>query len=849
VSDFKKIAGTPAASHHLSKLYDLAHNTWMFWNPEAIDLFIRMDADLWNKTGHNPKAMLGEIDQERLAELAGDESYVLETARVWQKLKDYLGDMKSCTPPDVDLCRIGYLSLEYGLTEAIPIYAGGLGVLAGEHIKSASDLGLHLTGIGLLYRYGYVEQRLGADGWQHDFNPVNDFRRLPIEEVCDPAGSPVEIGLPFPGRTVVLNVFKLLVGRIVIYLLDADSEKNRPEDRKLTAHLYGGDREMRLQQEIILGLGGIRLLDRLGIQVDVIHLNEGHSSFALFERVRLLMEKQRIGFDLAMEVTRKSSVFTTHTPVAAANDAFSPDLIKRYFKEYVQELGISIEDFLRLGRQDPGGAEGDFSMPVAAIRYTAYINGVSMLHAGVAREMWRHLWPEMPKEHIPIRGITNGVHLPSWLSPEMADLFRRFLGDRWQELQDTREVWERVSRVPDSELWRAHSIRRRHLVYFIRERLKKQLLQKGAPQSLVEEAAEALNPEALTIGFARRFTSYKRGDLVLRDPNRLLNILNNPERPVQLIFAGKAHPHDLPGKEIIKKIIHFIDAHNLVKKVIFIEDYDMNIARYLVQGVDVWLNNPIRPQEASGTSGMKAAINGVLNFSVLDGWWDEAYNRFNGWAIGCGDVSPDRDYQDQAESQAIYSIIEKNIVPLFYDQRPDDLPGQWIQMMKNAIISIGPVFNTQRMVKEYFNHFYRPAARNFSTLTRDGFSAARQFLQWQERVRKDFPGIRVENTSFAGKRVYRIGDEVQIDIQAFLGRLSPQDIRVDLYYGQTAAGDGPGDSRAVRLTSIEDLGDNRFRFSGKLACRKTGECDFKIRVTPDHALMGNAYEMRLVLWA
>lgn len=848
MSDFKKFKVVPAVPNSLSGLYDIAHNIWMFWNPEAMNLFIRMDADLWNKTVHNPVAMLGEIGQERLEELAGDESYVLETARVWQKLKDYLGNIRSCTPPDAALCRIGYFSLEYGLTEAIPIYSGGLGVLAGEHIKSASDLGLHLTGIGLLYQYGYFQQYLNQEGWQQDFYQANDFHNMPIEEERDPGGSPLEIGLPFPGRILVLKVWKLLVGKIVIYLLDADSEKNRPEDRKLTAQLYGGDREMRLQQEIILGVGGIRLLDHLGIQVDVIHMNEGHSTFALFERARLLMEKHRLDFNLAMDVTRKSAVFTTHTPVSAANDEFSPDLIKKYFKEYVKDLGISLEDFMRLGRQHPDRPEGDFSMPAMAVRHATFINGVSTLHAGVAREMWHHLWPDVPVEHIPIRGITNGVHLPSWLSFEMTELFRRYLGDRWQEKQDTKELWEKVAKIPDSELWRVHSVRRRHLIYFIRERLKKQLLQKGASPLLVKEASEALNPEALTIGFARRFATYKRGDLVLRDPERLLKILDNPDRPVQLIFAGKAHPHDDAGKDIIKNIIHFINAHNLVKKVIFIEDYDMNIARHLVQGADVWLNTPLRPLEASGTSGMKAAVNGVLNLSVLDGWWDEAYNRSNGWAIGCGEVYTDQNYQDQVESRAVYSIIEKDIIPLFYDLRSDGLPREWIQSMKNAFVSIVSFFNTQRMVKEYFYGFYQPAVKNFSTLTRDDFSAARQFSQWQERLRKDFSGIRVENISFEEKKVFRIGDEVQIDIQVFLGRLTPPDVQVDVYYGQIAAEDNLEDSRLARLTGIEPVGDSRFRFSGKLTCRKTGKFGFKIRITPYHALMSDPYEMRLVLW-
>ncbi|UCH97995.1 MAG: alpha-glucan family phosphorylase, partial [Candidatus Aminicenantes bacterium] len=589
--DIKKFKVIPDVPKKLSGLYNIAYNLWLYWTPDAIKLFIRMDDELWDKTRHNPVKMLGEISQERLDELAKDEAYVVEVARVRDKLKNYIQHLNNKARKKNT--GIAYFSLEYGLTEALPIYSGGLGVLAGDHIKASSDAGLNLVGIGLLYQLGYFRQYLNQDGWQQDFYDVNDFHNMPITEVKQADGSPLVIRVKLPGRDLYLKVWELVVGRISIYLMDANIEKNNDPERKLTSQLYGGDREMRLKQEIILGIGGVKLLDQLEIPVKVIHMNEGHSSFALFERARILMRKHGLSFDQAIEVTRKTSVFTTHTPVPAGNDEFHPDLVREYFQEYVNDLGLSIDDFLSFGRVRPDNTQENFSMPVVAIRYSSYVNGVSKLHGQVSRKMWKNLWDQVPLEHIPIKSVTNGIHLASWLSFEMTELFRRYLGDHWQDKQDQEELWERIHNIPDPELWRVHSVRRRRLIYFIRERLKKQLIGKGASQFLINQAQEALDPEILTIGFARRFATFKRGNLIFRDMQRLMKMLDHALRPVQFIFAGKAHPQDNAGKEIIKHIIHSINTHNLIKQIVFIEDYDMNVARYMVQGVDVWLNNPL----------------------------------------------------------------------------------------------------------------------------------------------------------------------------------------------------------------------------------------------------------------
>ena len=847
-TNIKKFKVIPDVPKKLKGLYDIAYNLWLYWNPDAIKLFIRMDEQLWNKTKLNPVKMLGEISQERLDELAKDEAYVVEVERIQKKQEDYIKQLNSKTK-DEKTC-IAYFSLEYGLAESLPIYSGGLGVLAGDHIKASSDAGLQLVGIGLLYQFGYFRQYLNQDGWQQDFYDVNDFYNMPLTEVKQQDGSPVEIEVKLPGRNLFLKAWKLEVGRITIYLMDANIEKNNENDRKLTGQLYSGDREWRLRQEIILGIGGVKLLERLQIPFNVIHMNEGHSSFALFERARTLMKKHGIPFDQAMEVTRKSSVFTTHTPVPAGNDEFHPDLIREYFQEYVKELGISMEDFLGFGRVQPGNRQENFSMPVAAIRYSSYVNGVSKLHGQVSRKMWKNLWNQVPFDHIPISSITNGVHLASWLSFEMAELFRRYLGDHWQEKQDQKELWERIHNLPDPELWRVHSVRRRRLIYFIRERLQKQLTEKGASQMLINQAREALNPETLTIGFARRFATYKRGNLIFRDMNRLMKLLDDPLRPIQLIFAGKAHPQDNAGKEIIKHIIHSINDNLLIKQIVFIEDYDMNVARYMVQGVDVWLNNPLRPQEASGTSGMKAAANGGLNLSVPDGWWDEAYDRNNpnGWSIGSGETYPDRSYQDEIESKAIYSIIEKDIAPLFYDTIPDGLPRQWIKMMKNAFVSIVSFFNTQRMIKEYAERFYKPAGQNFISLSNDNFKYARELVEWKNYIKENFYSIQIGNVDYDEKNVYKINDWIKIDVEVFTGNLQPGDIKVDVYYGAIAPDHSLTDTAVENLQEYTQIEGNKYRFSGHLQCRRTGSFGFKVRVTPYHSLIMDPYEMNMVIW-
>jgi len=844
---FQKFKVVPHLPEKLRPLIKIAYNFWMTFNPVAIKLFITMDNELWERCNHNPVKMLGEIDQKRLEELAQDEGFLFQLSKVEDQLNNYLNLVRSLNGNQE--CSIAYFSAEYGLNDTLPIYSGGLGILSGDHVKSASDLNLNFVGIGLLYQNGYFQQYLNQDGWQQDFYVPNDFYNMQVQEVKDEAGNNVLIDLDFPGRKLFLKAWKIEVGRVLIYMLDSNLEVNGFEDRHLTAQLYGGNIETRLQQEIILGIGGMRLLDKLGRNVDVIHMNEGHSAFASLERIKLLMQKERLSFAEAFEVARKSNVFTTHTPVKAGHDEFSPDLLRKYFSAYIGELGINFNDFVTLGRIHPENQNELFSMTVAAIKCSAFINGVSRLHTQVSKDMWRELFSEVPFDHIPISSITNGVHIPSWISFELNDLFERYLGNKWREQQDYRDAWEKIYRIPDHELWSVKEIRRRRLIAFARQRLKQQLQQKGVSRVMIDEAEQVLDPDALTIGFARRFATYKRGNLILQDPERLVNILTNRDRPVQIIFVGKAHPQDQAGKELIKNIIHFISRYNLRNRMVFLEDYDINLARYLVQGVDVWLNNPLRPLEACGTSGMKAACNGALNLSVLDGWWDEAFDGQNGWAIGNREKYTDSLYQNEVESKAIYSTLEKDVIPLFYNRGVDGLPREWIKKVKYSMVSITSYFNTHRMVKEYFNLFYRNAAANYKSLLVDGAREIREFMKWKEKIYASFNKIRVEKLNFDQKRIYQINEEIIVEVELFLDNLLPQEIEVTAIFGKLHPDDYLIELSESRLENFERIADGQYLFRGKVIINRAGNFGLQIRITPAHPLMSNPYELQKVIWA
>ncbi|MBI4544272.1 MAG: alpha-glucan family phosphorylase, partial [Gemmatimonadetes bacterium] len=747
----------------LERLQAIAHNLRWTWDPEAVELFRRLDPELWEQTDHNPVLLLGFLHPARLEAAQADESFHSAVERVAVGLERYLAaestwyqrlqvEAAAAAKGDNPAARVSlnggapdaqrasrlvgslsgngggpaallaaYFSAEFGLAECLPIFAGGLGILAGDHLKSASDLGLPLVGIGLFYRHGYFRQRVDAAGRQDARVERLEPGALPLTPARRPDGSAVTVRVPFPGRQVEAQVWQAQVGRTSLYLLDTDVAANDPADRAITAHLYGGDEETRLQQEILLGIGGCRVLETLGLEPNVYHLNEGHCAFAALEQVRRVMQRERLDFAQAREAAAASLVFTTHTPVPAGHDYFPPARIERYFEQYRAELGLSARELLALGRTDSGNAEEAFCMTALALRLAGHSNGVSRLHGEVSREMWRPLWPGMRAAEIPIGHVTNGIHLGSWIAPALQRLYDAHLPGEWREAPAGSQLWRQVERVPDAELWRAHEAQRRELVEFARGRLYAQLERQGRPQPELDAAAEALDPGILTIGFGRRFATYKRATLLLRDPERLAGILNHTERPVQVIFTGKAHPRDEAGKELIRQIVDLSRRPEFRRRLLFLEDYDPAVARRLVQGADVWLNTPRRPNEASGTSGMKAAANGVLNVSVPDGWWaeawedaeaeagasegDEARRLTIGWAIGDGRQYAAPADQDEVDAEALYHLIEHEIAPLFY-RREQGLPHGWIARMKASIARLCPEFNSHRMVAEYTTRFY-----------------------------------------------------------------------------------------------------------------------------------------------
>jgi starch phosphorylase len=850
----------PKLPARLQPLQKLAYNLWWCWNHEAVSLFRRIDADLFEAVEHSPVKLLGATDQARFEQLLHDDGFLAHMDRVEELFDNYLSAPTwfqenypagpDGRPASASSFRIAYFSAEFGLSESVPVYSGGLGVLSGDHLKSASDLGLPLAGVGLMYREGYFRQYLTADGWQQERYPENDFFNLPLIPETRPDGSPLLVGVTMPGREVQMRVWRIQVGRVPLYLLDTNIPQNSAEDRTITARLYGGDTDMRIRQEMVLGIGGVRALTALGKPPTVCHMNEGHSAFCGLERIRALIEETGLDFAAAREAVAAGTVFTTHTPVPAGNDVFAPHQIEHYFGPMLPQLKVSRDDFLALGRQHAHDHNEQFGMTVLAIRLANVTNGVSKLHGGVSRRMWKNIWPDLPENEVPITSITNGIHLPTWVSADMTQLYDRYLGVGWHGSRpNDAGIWRRVDQVPDAELWRTHERRRERLVAFARHRLRNQLRGRGAPPAEVARADEVLDPEALTIGFARRFATYKRGTLIFRNLDRLTALVNHKDRPVQIIFAGKAHPKDHGGKELISEILHIARRPELRRRVVFLEDYDMSLARYLVQGVDVWLNNPRRPLEASGTSGMKVSANGGLNLSVLDGWWCEGYGGDNGFAIGAGEEYTDLTYQDDVESRAIYDLLEQEIVPLFYTRSSDGLPRGWLRMMKRSMGTLNPVFNSGRMVAEYMTVAYWPSATRYQRLTADGLKGAAALARWRQALAQGWRQVHIEAVEASGADPMHVGGELQVRARVNLGPLSPGDVEVQLYHGLV---DSLGAIPKASTVSMSHNGapekGHSWVFAGTIPCRTSGQHGFAVRVLPRNADLANPFEPGLVNW-
>ena len=845
----------PSLPPEIEALRELAFNLRWCWSHDTIELFRRLDRNLWEQVGHNPVLLLGSIEQEKLEAAARDDAFLAHLQRVSAGLQAYLTDQhtwfRRTFRDQKDTPLVAYFSAEFGLTECLSIFAGGLGILAGDHLKSASDLGIPLVGVGLLYQQGYFKQYLNQSGWQQEAYDDNDFENLPMSVAFGPDGKPVTVEVNLAGRAVYAQVWRVQVGRVPLYLLDTNIAQNtRPEDRDITDQLYGGDKEMRIRQEIVLGIGGYRALQALGLKPTVYHMNEGHSAFLGIEHVLHLMRDYQLTSREARQLAAASLIFTTHTPVEAGHDYFPRELVDRYLSDAARQLGITLDEVMAYGRTR---TIGDFCMTVLALRLASRANGVSKLHGEVSRRMWQWIWPDLPLEEVPIGHVTNGVHFRSWISLEMNQLFDRYLGPNWREEPANGDIWSRVNSIPAEELWRTHQRRRERLVAWARNRVRDQRIRRGASQREIEAAQEILDPDALTIGFARRFATYKRATLILRDMPRLKRMLLDEERPLQLIFAGKAHPKDEAGKELIRQITQMSRDSELGRRVVFLTDYDVAVARYLVQGVDVWLNTPLRPLEASGTSGMKAAANGVLNLSTLDGWWDEVWrdpaNTNNiGWAIGNGENYTDQSYQDQVEAEALYDLLEHDVVPTFYERGSDRTPRRWVDRMKASIGSLCHFVNTHRMVSDYTRDYYAKADQQFRALEAEHAERARRLATDLTRIRRAWDEVRIESVEEGPAPAVSVASSVHVSARIHLGSLNPSDVAVELYAGRV---DVRGEIVEPRTVAMHPDGtvNGDFRYVGEISLKQSGRHGFTIRVRPNHSDLASPFIPGLIRWA
>ncbi len=848
---YGRITVFPIMPAHINRLYELAYNLWWSWHPEARALYSSLDLDLWEQVGHNPVHFLSSVQPQKLEKAAADAEYLQQYTSVINDFDHYIHPKSdetwfSRTYPELANKTIAYFSAEFGLHESVPIYSGGLGILSGDHCKEASDLGLPFVGVGFLYPQGYFNQHVNRSGVQEASYDKLHFSEVPAVPAVGPDGNEVVVSVDLPGRRIYAKVWKLMVGRVPLYLMDTDIAPNAPADRELSARLYGGDRDIRISQEIVLGIGGVRALRALGISPSAWHLNEGHAAFLNLERCRELVAAG-LTFNEAREVVTTNSLFTTHTPVPAGNDSFSYELIDKYFGSYWGQLGLNRDQFLEVAREDQGWG-ATYGMTILALKLTGHHNGVSALHGSVSRKMWQFLWPGLDVDEVPIGSITNGVHTFSWIAPELNELFGRYLDKDWGKYVDEQDFWDkRVQNIPDAELWKTHIQRKEALITYARKRLKQQHLRLGEGDQQIEEFGQMLNPQALIIGFARRFATYKRATLIFRNLDRLRRILNNPERPVQIIFAGKAHPADDPGKSLIENIYRISRSEEFKGKIIFLENYDIDMARYLVSGTDVWLNNPIRPYEASGTSGQKAALNGQPNCSILDGWWAEGYEGSNGWAIG-----EERDYHDQEvqaedDSNSLYQILEEEVIPAFFEHNSQGIPRRWTDYMKDAIRSCTPKFSMRRMVKEYTTRYYVPEIQQGTRVEATHYERERQLAAWKERVRAAWHGLELY---VDGHREGQLSLGESIDIYAWVraGGLSPEDLCVEMVYGKTKD-EIVIPQHILPMNYVKRENDGSYRYELRLRPDESGSIAYSIRVVPSHPALTGKYELGLIRWA
>jgi len=835
-----KVTAVPKLPEEINELTKISRNLWWTWNYDAQELFERIDKTLWVSSLRNPVYFLKNVSQKNLENILSDNDFMKLYEKVTKKFNSYMEEKNTwfkTTHSDEQNGTIAYFCAEYGLHESLPIYSGGLGVLAGDHVKEASDLGLPFVAVGFLYRQGYFQQKINSEGWQENVFENYDFNNFPVESALNKNGDELFIPIIILGKTVYVKVWKLSVGRINLYLLDTDIPQNDPEERLLTSRLYGGDSEMRIKQEILLGIAGVKALRELGINPSVWHMNEGHAAFLNLERIREYVNEKGLEFKEAVEAVRSGSIFTTHTPVPAGNDAFPIYMIERYFGDFWPKMKASRNEFIELGYEKRPDNSEMFSMTILALSLAGRANGVSELHGKVSRSLWKHVWKGLEDVEVPITHVTNGVHSQTWISYDLQKLYEKYMGESWYKKLDDPDSWSNIDKIPDEELWEVHKQRKRILIDYIHQKIKNQRLRHGETVEQLEEIGKILDEDTLTIGFARRFATYKRATLIFKDLQRLEKIINNPERPVQFVFAGKAHPADKPGQEFIKRIYEISRMPQFKNRIIILENYDMNMARYLVSGVDIWLNNPRRPHEASGTSGEKAGMNGASNFSVLDGWWVEGFNGKNGWAIGDNRDYENLELQDKIDSVSMYNSLEKIIVPLYYDKGDSGVSSEWVKVMKESIKTVGSFFNMTRMVKEYTQKLYMPALDQNNKFSANNFTVSRDFAHWRELLERNWEYIKIKviaNTE--NKAVLEVGKEIEINAEIYLPGIGPDSIQPEIVLARLENEKVTG-LKTFDLKLVKEVQKDTYMFTGSFEIEERGDYGYNVRVSASHPYM------------
>ena len=849
---FNKITVNPQLPKRIEKLSEISNNLWWSWNTEFLRLFKTIDNDLWETCEKNPVKFLKQVSQERLEAVSKNVEFLKEYDKLARQFEDYMNSKNTWFAnnyPENKNDLIAYFSAEYGLDRTIPIYSGGLGILSGDHLKSASDLGIPLVAVGLLYKNGYFHQKINGYGDQETEYINIELSNLPINPVKDKNGEDLIIYVKFPKRRLYLKVWQINVGRIKLYLLDSDIEKNNPEDRDVTLRLYGGDQEMRIRQEIVLGMGGTNLLTRaLGLNPTIYHMNEGHSAFLILELMKNIIKEKQVSFDVARDIASSKTVFTTHTPVPAGNDIFPLDLVDKYFKDFWPRLGLDREEFLRLGMKPSQILEPGFNMGILALKVAGKKNGVSKLHGAVSRELFGDVWPDIAANESPITYVTNGIHTCSWLSPKLKELYNKYLMPYWQDNIHEDKVWEKINNIPDKTLWETHQDRKEKLLKLVKDNTTQRLRRSGYSYEEINEITSKLNPNALTIGFARRFATYKRATLIFKDLERITQILNNSEKPVQLIFAGKAHPADKEGQDLIKRIHEISMMPQFKGKIFLLENYNIAMSQYLVSGVDVWLNNPRRPMEASGTSGQKASVNGVINFSVLDGWWAEGYNQENGWTIGTNAEYNSYEEQDIADSQSMYRTLEDKIIPTYYDKNEEGISPKWIRIMKNSIISTGGKYSTARMLVDYTNNLYMPLC-NLTKKYYQNVDTVAEYNLWKKNLYINWKDIKITLTNNLDNITIDAGNNIEVKCEVELPNVDLDNITVECYYGKIL------DNGIVENVSIipmklteKDEENKKYEYTTKIELKTGGNYGYTFRVMPKHEMLLDAENLNLVKW-